>query len=70
MRHHINVLLPYVAVVGCSWSVFVSSQYLKWSEGKKKQWQTSNRVMGSQGSLVHMESKGWAAWFNPTDELL
>lgn len=36
---------------------------------KKQRW-ISNRVIGSQGSLMHVVSEGWPVCSNPTDELL
>lgn len=37
---------------------------------RKEQWWTSDRVMGSQGLLMHVGSEGWSVWSDPTDELL
>ena len=48
---------------------------LQWSVSirtgpRKKQWWTGNRVVGGQGSLMHVGSEGWPVWSDPTDELL
>ena len=49
--------------------------HLQWSVSIKSgptkgQWWTGDRVIGGQGSLMHMGSKGWPTWSDPTDELL
>lgn len=55
-------------LVAFSWSAVVSV-YQNWSY-RKEQWWTSNRIMGSQGSLhMHMWSESWPMWSVPTDEL-
>ena len=39
---------------------------LKWS----KDVMVMNRIMGGQGSLMHMENKGWFMWSDPPEEPL
>lgn len=47
------------------WDV-CSGQYLP----RKANWWTSDRVMGTQNSLMHMGRDGWPVWSEPTGELL
>ena len=51
---------------GKFWSAVVSVYQKRWKEGTVV---NHHRVIGGQGSLMHVVS-GWPAWSDPTDELL
>ena len=53
------------AFVECS--RFAVGHYLA-SVRRKEQWWTSNRVMGGQGSMMHVGSESWPLWSEPTNE--
>ena len=51
-------------VPGLQWSVSIKRG------PRKEQWWSGIRVMGDQGSFMHVGREGWLAWSDPTDELL